>query len=213
MPRPARVVLPGEPHHVVQRGNRRQTTFFDAADYAAYLEIAAEAFAEAKAEVWAYCLMPNHVHLIVMPETVAGLAKALGTTHQRYTWRINQKQRWTGHLWQGRFGSFPMDETYLLLCARYVGLNPVRAGLASKAVDWPWSSVRAHLTGCSDPLLSPAPLAQLLGHEMSSFFDLDVSDTCRQRFHEALDTGLPLARLKEADANGRGHALGRVPNA
>jgi putative transposase len=195
MPRTARIVLPGEPHHVVQRGNRRQPTFFGPTDYALYLEIAAEIFSEARVEVWAYCLMPNHVHLILAPETEAGLARALAATHQRYAWRINQRQGWTGHLWQGRFGSFPMDETYLLLCARYVGLNPVRAGLVAKAVDWPWSSVRAHLAGRSDPLLTPAPLTRLIGQEMPNFFDVDVSSTCRQRFHESLDTGSPLTHL------------------
>jgi putative transposase len=186
MPRAARIVLPGEPHHVVQRGNRRLPTFFSAADYEAYVEIATEAFAEARVQVWAYCLMPNHVHLIATPETEAGLALALGATHQRYTWRVNQKQGWTGRLWQGRFASFPMDEPYLRLCARYIGLNPVRAKLAKMAIDWPWSSVRAHVTGRPDPLLSPEPLADLIGDDMAGFFNVDVSDDCRQRFHDAL---------------------------
>ncbi len=128
MPRVARIVMPGQPHHVVQRGNRRQATFFDASDYAAYLEIAAETFAEAKVQVWSYCLMPNHVHLIAVPEAEAGLAQAVGKTHQRYAWRINQKRGWTGHLWQDRFGSFPMDEPYFLLCAAMSGSTPCGPG-------------------------------------------------------------------------------------
>lgn len=202
MPRSARVVIPGMPHHVIQRGNRRQPTFFSSEDYRTYLGIAAETFAAAKVEVWAYCLMPNHVHLIATPQTEDGLAKAVGATHQHYTWLINQKQSWTGHLWQGRFGSFPMDEPYFLLCARYVGLNPVRAGLVTKAVDWPWSSVEAHVTGRTGDLLSPAPLADLLGPEMATFFDTDVPERCRQQFHEALGSGLPLTHSKDGNPAG-----------
>jgi putative transposase len=202
MPRSPRIVIPGMPHHIVQRGNRRQPTFFSPDDYRTYIQIAAKAFAAAKVEVWAYCLMPNHVHLIATPETEDGLAKAVGATHQHYTWLINQRQGWTGHLWQGRFGSCPMDEPYFLLCARYVGLNPVRAGLASKAVDWPWSSVGAHLTKRPDALLSPAPLIDLLGPEVTTFFDTDVPESCRRRFHGALDSGLPLTHSKGGDAVG-----------
>ena len=195
MPRAARVVIPEAPHHIIQRGNRRQPTFFGPDDYRAYLDLAAETFAAAKVEVWAYCLMPNHVHLIATPSDESGLARAIGAAHQRYTWRINQKQGWSGCLWQSRFGSFAMDEPYLRLCARYVGLNPVRAGLVKQAVDWPWSSVAAHLTGRLDPLLSPAALATRLEGEMAGFFDVDVSDDCRQAFHRALETGRPLVRL------------------
>ena len=202
MPRPPRIVIPGMPHHVIQRGNRRQPTFFGPDDYQTYLDIAAEAFTAAKVEVWAYCLMPNHVHLIATPDTEDGLAKAVGATHQRYTWLINQKQSWTGHLWQGRFGSSPMDEPYFLMCARYVGLNPVRAGLVSKAVEWPWSSVSAHLMGRVDDLLSPAPLAALLGSEMATFFDVDVPERCRQRFHDALGSGRPLIHSNGGDLVG-----------
>ncbi|HWW28264.1 MAG TPA: transposase [Caulobacter sp.] len=194
---------------MIQRGNRRQLTFFAPDDYRAYREIAAEAFAEAKVEVWAYCLMPNHVHLIATPADETGLTKAIGATHQRYTWRINQKQGWTGCLWQSRFGFFPMDEEYLRLCARYVGLNPVRAGLVRRAADWPWSSVTAHLSRYPDRLLSPEPLATRLGDAMTGFFDVDVSDDCRRTFHQALETGRPLARLNGRTAGDT--PLRRVP--
>ncbi len=202
MPRVPRIVVPGEPHHVVQRGNRRQPTFFGPADYALYLALAAEAFAETKVEVWAYCLMPNHVHLIATPTTEAGLARAVALTHQRYSWRINQREGWTGYFWQGRFGSFPMDETYLRLCARYVGLNPVRAGLARRAIDWPWSSVAAHVHRMQDKLLTPEPLAERLGDEMATFFDADVTDRCRELFHAALEAGQPLRQKPPAATNG-----------
>jgi len=109
MARMARVVVAGAPHHVTQRGNRRQTTFFAAEDYLAYLQIAADEFRAAEVEIWAYCLMPNHVHLIATPGRAEGLAAAVGATHLRYTRQVNRRERWTGYLWQGRFASFPMD--------------------------------------------------------------------------------------------------------
>jgi putative transposase len=192
MARQARVVIPGTPHHVTQRGNRRQRTFFCEADYLAYLHLAAEAFREAEVQVWAYCLMPNHVHLIATPPRPQALAQAVGATHVRYTRQVNLRERWTGHLWQGRFASFPMGEDYLRQCARYVGLNPVRAGLARRAIDWPWSSVRAQVEGRHDPLLTPAPLAGRLGADMAGFFDLDVDEEARRRLRRASSTGRPL---------------------
>jgi putative transposase len=188
----ARVVVPGAPHHVTQRGNRRQPTFFGAADYLAYLHIAAVEFAARGVEVWAYCLMPNHVHLIASPGRAESLAAAVGATHLRYTRRINQRERWTGYLWQGRFASFPMDETYLRTCARYVGLNPVRAGLVDRAVHWPWSNVGAHLTGRFDPLLTPEPLAGRLGPDLARFFETDVTEDARRALRLATSTGRPL---------------------
>ena len=111
MARLARVVAPGFPHHVTQRGNRRQTTFFLDDDYRAYLSLMAEWCGRHGAHVWAYCLMPNHVHLIVVPEAADGLRRAIGEAHRRYTRLINFREGWRGHLWQERFASFPMDET------------------------------------------------------------------------------------------------------
>ena len=171
MPRQARVVVPGLPHHVTQRGNRRQPTFFCNGDYRVYLDIAAEVFGPLGVEVWAYCLMPNHVHLIAVPGDETSLAKAMGETHARYTRFINRRENWTGHLWQGRFGSRPMDEAHLYRCVRYVGLNPVDAGLVARAVDWPWSSVKAHITGSADGLLTRGPIAERVGLDMACFFD------------------------------------------
>jgi len=145
MPRVARTVLPGIPHHVTQRGNRRQPTFFSDGDYALYLRLLRFWCARAQTEVWAWCLMPNHVHLILVPSHADGLRAALAPTHRRYTWEINQREGWRGHLWQSRFASFPMDEEHVYACLRYVELNPVRAGLVARPEDWRWSSARAHL--------------------------------------------------------------------
>jgi len=170
MPRKARLVVPGVPHHVTQRGNRRQRTFFSPADYRLYLSIAAEAFADAGVEAWAYCLMPNHVHLVVVPRCPEGLAEAVGSTHRRYTRCINGREGWTGFLWHGRFASSPMEEKHLRDCVRYVGLNPVRAGLVTDALAWPWSSVAAHVEGRADPLINPAPMRERLGPGAAAFF-------------------------------------------
>lgn len=142
MARIARVVLPDYPHHVTQRGNRRQAVFFSHDDYRTYRTLLAGACRVARTQVWAYCFMPNHVHLILVPSHVDGLRQALGEAHRRYTRRINLREGWRGHLWQERFHSFPMDDAHLVAAARYVELNPVCAGLVQRAADWPWSSAR-----------------------------------------------------------------------
>jgi putative transposase len=102
--------------------------------------------------------MPNHVHLILVPKDPQGLHGALGEAHRRYTRHINFREGWRGYLWQGRFASFPMDETHLHAAGRYVELNPVRAGLVERPEDWPWSSAEDHLTGIDDGLVSVAPM-------------------------------------------------------
>ena len=136
MARIARIVLPGAPHHVTQRGNRREPVFFEDGDYVLYKNLLAEAAERAGTSVWAYCLMPNHVHLILVPTTEDGLRATLADAHRRYTRHINARHEWTGHLWQGRFGSVAMDEEHLMHAVRYVSLNPVRARLVRRARDW-----------------------------------------------------------------------------
>ena len=132
MPRPPRQVLPGIPHHVTQRGNRRQPVFFSDADYARYLSLLGHACRKCGTSVWAWCLMPNHVHLILVPSAESGLGGVLAPVHRNYAWEVNQREGWTGHLWQARFASFPLDEAHLHACLRYVELNPVRARLAEE---------------------------------------------------------------------------------
>lgn len=160
MARIARLVVPGIPHHVTQRGNRRETTFFSEDDYRLYRALLAEAADKAKAEIWAYCLMPNHVHVILIPSDPDGLRRTFADLHRRYTAHVNARNRWTGHLWQGRFGSVAMDEPHLYTAIRYVTLNPVRARLVARAEDWPWSSARAHLGGRDDGIVKVAPVLE-----------------------------------------------------
>jgi putative transposase len=156
MPKPVRVVIPGVPHHVTQRDSRRMKTFFEESDYAGYKALLAASCRNAAVAVWGYCLMPNHVHLILVPQTVDGLRRVLARANKAHAERINRRNDWKVHLWQRRYASVAMDNAHLLAAARYVKLNPVRAGLCRLAGDWPWSSARAHLCGLVDvaPLLS-----------------------------------------------------------
>jgi putative transposase len=190
MARIARVVAAGVPHHVTQRGNRRLATFFHDEDYKAYIALMAEWCRKCRVEIWAYCLMPNHVHLIAVPESEDGLRCGIGEAHRRYSRRINFREEWRGHLWQGRFSSFPMDETYLLAAARYVEKNPVRANLVTEASLWPWSSARAHLSKQDDELVKVAPLLEMVG-DWKSFLAEEQEKTLNDiRKHER--TGRPL---------------------
>ena len=147
MARMARIVVPAIPHHVTQRGNRRQKTFFRNSDYYDYLELLKAWSGKSGLSIWGYCLMPNHVHLIVVPKTKESLAAGIGQVHRRYTRMINFREKWRGYLWQGRFASFPMDRYYLLAATKYILMNPVRAKLVKRPEDWRFSSLGAHLTG------------------------------------------------------------------
>ncbi len=158
MTRIARIVVPDSPHHVTQRGNRAERVFFEDGDYELYRDWLAQSCRKFGVSCWAYCLMPNHVHLILNPADASGLALALSRAHRLYAGFVNARARQTGHLFQGRYGSVAMDEDHLMAAARYVARNPVRAQLVGRAQDWPWSSVRAHLAGRDDALVSVKPL-------------------------------------------------------
>ncbi len=190
MARLARVVIPGIPHHVTQRGNGRQRTFFEEGDYALYLDLLAAAAERAHTEIWAYCLMPNHVHIVLTPSDDHGLSSTFGELHRRYTGYINARQRTTGHLWQGRFGSVPMDEPHFVTALRYVALNPVRAGLVKRAEDWAWSSTRALIAGRDDHVVKVASALERVG---------DFAAFLGEEFDEALD----YAALRKAESVGR----------
>jgi putative transposase len=154
----ARVVIPGLPHLVTQRGNGRARTFFSDEDYAFYRDLLAASCRAAGVEIWAYVLMPSHVHLILTPGDNDGLRRALAPAHRRYAGHIHARRKRTGHFWQGRFGAVAMDEDYLAAALRYVALNPVRARLVARAQDWRWSSARAHLRRRDDRATTLAPV-------------------------------------------------------
>ena len=209
MTRLPRLVLPGVPYHVTQRGNRRQQTFFEQGDYALYRDLLAQSAERAGAEVWCYCLMPNHVHIIVVPSHEDGLRQTFADTHRRYTGYINARNRWTGHLWQGRFGAVAMDEAHLAAAVRYVSLNPVRAGLVRRAADWRWSSVAAHLAGQDDALVSVAPVLERYSDFAGFIGDPNTDEPAYRALRMSETSGRPLGGpdwLEELEA-ATGHIL------
>ena len=193
MARFARVIVPGYPYHITHRGNRREDVFFKAADrdvYRAWLRRYADEFG---LEIWAYCLMSNHVHLIAVPRRADSLARAIGRTHMRYARRTNRLREWSGHLWANRFFSTPLDESHLWQAVKYVELNPVRAGMAARAEDYAWSSARAHALGEPDGLLSqgrPFPAPGLVG-DWSAWLATGLSEESVKGLRYATATGRP----------------------
>ena len=190
MARLPRVVIPGLPHHVTQRGNRRERTFFEDGDFALYLDMLADAARKAQVEIWSYCLMPNHVHIIAVPSDPDGLWRCFRRLHRDYTGFINARMRVTGHLWQGRYGSVAMDEAHFVTALRYVALNPVRARLVERAQDWEWASTRALIAGASNRFVAVEPALERVG---------DFAAFLGAAFNEALD----YAALRKAESVGR----------
>jgi putative transposase len=189
MPRRARLVVPGYAHHVTQRGIRGLKTFFRAADYSLYLELFRERLRESKLTVCAYCLMPNHIHAVVIPTDASGLARHFRTLHSSYAKYINASHGWKGHLWQERFYSAVMDEAHTLSALRYVEMNPVRAGLCDEPDQWRWSSVHANL-----------------GAQPDGITDTDVTRKIVPDWRSYLntpDTAHALDRIRSRTRNGR----------
>ncbi len=191
MPRIARIVVPNYPHHITQRGNRRQPVFFNDGDYQIYINLMAEWCAHFKVEIWAYCLMPNHTHLIAVPSDETGLRMAIGEAHRRYTRHINIREGWKGHLWQERFASFPMDERYLLVSTRYVELNPVRANLVKKPEDYRWSSAIAHIKNKDDILVRVSGVGEIV-KDWNDFLSEPVKKEMEDKLMIHSSTGRPI---------------------
>lgn len=150
VPRFARVVIPECPHHVTQRGNERRDIFFSPADREVYLGLLQRYARLYAVDVLGYCLMTNHVHLVLLPHQAASMAKLLREVHMRYSQYRHAVESGSGHLWQGRYYSCAVEPARLASTMRYVELNPVRAGLASDAAHYLWSSAAVHL-GARDP--------------------------------------------------------------
>ena len=157
MARIARVVLPGAAHHVTQRGVRSMAIFESDADRREYLRLLADQGQRFGLRFLAYCLMTNHVHLVVVPADEESLPRGIGEAHRLYTRMVNSRQGVRGHLFEGRFHSCPLDDPHMVAAVRYVERNPVRAGLVKRAWEYPWSSARYHVGLCkTDPILSDA---------------------------------------------------------
>jgi len=155
MPRLARIVAVGHPHHVTHRGNRHEDVFLSDAHRCQYLAFLKQYADAAQLEIWAYCLMSNHVHLIAVPRREGALAGGAGLAHRRYAVWLNREEGLSGHLWANRFYSAPLDDAHHWAAVRYVEANPVRAGMVGSAAEYAWSSARAHILGAPDALLSP----------------------------------------------------------
>ena len=188
MPRRARLVVTGMPHHVTQRGNYRQNVFESRRDYQRYCYWASQYALNYQVEILAYCLMTNHVHFIVVPHATDGLARFFNATHMRYSQYKNENHKRRGHLWQGRFYSSVLDGVHLLRAVRYVEQNPVRAGIVKKPGDYVWSSAREHLGVERAPVLKAAGAHKMLNigkkEDWNIFLgqeDYQMADLMRQK--------------------------------
>lgn len=193
MPRFARVVFPGVPHHVTQRGNHRQAVFFCRGDGIRYLELLREHATRQRVVVVAYCLMPNHVHLVLVPGTADGLNAVLKPVHGQIAQRVNRMRDQSGHLWQGRFFSSPLDAAYLRNAVRYVELNPVRANMVARAESYVWSSAAAHCGLAKDLVVERTPtLPALAGIEdWSKWLRKGISAEALQELRKNASQNLP----------------------
>ena len=192
MARLARIVIPDVSHHVTQRGNRRLPIFFSDDDRHAYIALITEACKAQGTRCLAWCLMDNHVHLILVPGCEDGLRATLGEAHRRYTRRINFREGWRGYLFQGRFASYPMDDAHLMNAVRYIENNPVAAGLVKRAEDWPWSSARAHISGKADGLTDVDALGRYVSNWRAMLRDgLAAGDDVAESIDKHLRTGRP----------------------
>jgi len=217
MARLARIVVPGVAHHVTQRGNRRLPVFFSDDDRRLYLALLADASRAAGTACLAWCLMDNHVHLILVPDREDGLRAMLGEAHRRYTRHVNFREGWRGHLFQARFASYPMDDAHLMAAVRYVELNPVAAGMAKRAEDWRWSSARSHVAGrraADDPLTDVGALGRhvrtwraMLRHGLEAGDLGPEGEAVAEAIEARLRTGRPLAEVEWVAA--QEGALGR----
>lgn len=144
MARLARLVIPGIPHHITHRGNRRADVFVHPQDYEIYLSFLRQYAAKAGLQISAYCLMTNHVHLVAVPEREDSLARGVGLAHRRYAVWLNKREGWSGHLWANRYFSTALDDAHHYEAVRYVERNPVRARMVRRAEHYRWSSAGAH---------------------------------------------------------------------
>jgi len=203
MARLPRIVIPGVAHHLTQRGNRKLPVFFSDADRKLYLALLAEAMRANRTICLAWCLMDNHVHLVLVPATADGLRATLGEAHRRYTRHVNFREGWRGHLFQGRFASYPLDNAHLMAAVRYVELNPVAARLVGRAGDWRWSSTRSHVASQrvkDDPLTDVAALGRhvrnwraMLRHGLEASEVGAEGEAAAEAIEARLRTGRPLA--------------------
>jgi putative transposase len=193
MSRLPRVAIPGYPHHVTQRGNRRANVFMDDMDHHVYLKLLVKSCVTYGVKIWAYCLMINHVHLVAVPIRKESLSQALQQVHGDYADYFNAKYLKSGHLWQGRFKSAVMDSSHLWNGVRYVERNPVRAGIVARAEDFRWSSAAPHCGLRTDKVLSnDLPLLEEISN-WSEWLSGQEKEESLRFIRERTRTGRPCA--------------------
>ena len=195
MPRTARVVAVGFPHHITQRGNFGQNIFEDDKDRKQYLLRIQEYIDKFNVGVLAYCLMSNHVHFIVIPSNENSLAKVFHTAHMKYSQYLNKKLNRRGQLWQGRFYSSILDDAHLIAATKYTERNPVRAGLVKKPWDWHWSSAKAHINSHKTPLLNLANLfdyIEISPQSWKTFIDNPTDLLTVEKIRKGISTNRPV---------------------
>ena len=208
MPRRTRIHLPGLPLHIVQRGHNRDACFFTEEDYLAYQEWLGEATKAIGCQLHAYVQMTNHVHLLVTPPEPGAVCRLMISLGRRYVQYINRTYRRTGTLWDGRYkSSLVQADDYLLLCQRYIELNPVRAAIVDDPADYRWSSYRANGLGEADPLLTPHEVYLGLGESraerLASYRELFRSELDAEVIGEirmAMGQGQPLGDARFLDS-------------
>ncbi len=192
MPRIARIIASGYPHHITQRGNNRATVFFDDEDRQTYLKLLAGYAQKHHLQIWAYCLMSNHLHLLAVPETEIGLSRGVGLTNQMYTQYLNRKLNQSGRIWQNRFFSCVVENyQYLWAVARYIERNPLKAGLATGAETYRWSSAKAHMSGTPDSLLGASSWLSLQEQSRYAEFVRTGDEESDNVIRRATRTGRP----------------------
>jgi len=191
MARLARSSVIGFPHHVVQRGNYDQPVFEDPVDYRRYLDWLLEYALRYHVAIWAYCLMPNHVHFVCVPGAEGALARAFNTLHMRYAQYFNGKRDLRGHLWRARFQSCVLDGPSVREEVRFVENNPVRSGFAAHAADYPWSSAPSHVTGAPDPILSDGGFMTSEISDWRAYLESRGEEPILNRVRAHLRTGRP----------------------
>lgn len=191
MARLARVILPGLPYLVTQRGAEGRKVFFAESDYACFRDLLEQKVREAKVGVLAWCFMPSHVHLILTPEDEDGLRRALAGAHRRYAGLIHARRRRSGPFWQGRYAAVAMDEDHLKAAYRYVTQNPVRARLVKRAEEWPWSSARALMGLGEDPLTNLAAARQRFD-DFGAFLTAEEDREATARLRRGESVGRPI---------------------
>ena len=184
--------MPEIPYHVTQRGNRREDVFFSDDDRRAYLDLLRKYSQQHGMDVLAYCLMTNHVHLVVLPHTAESLAGTLKPVHLRYAQHVNWTHGLSGCLWQGRFFSCGLDETHMHSAVRYVERNPLRAGMVERAEDYPWSSAAVHCGLRCEPWLADIPALSEQVDDWSAWLRGEDEDAAIAALRRHTSTGRPL---------------------